>query len=650
MMVLCSSLDTVQSTLETVQGMCMGEYAAATGAESDTCAGTPATAAAKAGADNKTTITADAATAATSSSTSASHSPTSPPTLLSSSKNDLRRSNNESSRWSIGTQAARTFPSDRFMEFPFFGNNSLYDEDDHGNDDINEEEDERNLFKEETAAFFRSCYAGGGDCLAMPENANEAGAAAAAAAAEQRNLRSAANMLFSVDTVDDGSSLRTPWTTRMQQHQQAAAAGRPGGATARAATAPPTRQEPRYLQKPWAAAASRDDIDVAVIPNRHSSPKRERVCDLDRDQQQLHHAASSQRSAVSTGTRSKRKKRPTYIVLYRPRTPWPLERLDVVWSYQRILDYESSTSSPSLTSPSSLQLTRRGGGSGRLTPEQPCTTTNSSNMDLWTGLLQDEERVEIGRITGYSIHSSQLLDQLVHRSSSSSNRRHHHNHQHAVVADPAVMHFAKTILNTTGASSAAGTTPTTTTTTTTTTTETTTLSSSSDAGDRTSPTRRRPDMGPIFLITNVYICPEYRGTGLGLFLVDVACRRVADPLALVVLSCGNNSMSNSSSDDARQDPANETSSPPRQQREVVQLYFGLLGFAPISEQFFARRNGRHCPRVEEVCPHMPRNMVADSTTATATEVVASSANERSFQLQQTPMRRRQLPLSLAPPS
>ncbi|KAL7575100.1 hypothetical protein ACA910_000467 [Epithemia clementina (nom. ined.)] len=90
-------------------------------------------------------------------------------------------------------------------------------------------------------------------------------------------------------------------------------------------------------------------------------------------------------------------------------------------------------------------------------------------------------------------------------------------------------------------------------------------------------------IGPIFLVTDITIQPNHRGVGLGLFLLDGACRRVAESFSLVIVSL--------------REAVDET----------LKIYFGLLGFSLLDgrQDFVGRRNGRHSPCIEEICPYFP---------------------------------------------
>lgn len=88
---------------------------------------------------------------------------------------------------------------------------------------------------------------------------------------------------------------------------------------------------------------------------------------------------------------------------------------------------------------------------------------------------------------------------------------------------------------------------------------------------------------PLLLICNVYVPPPYRGLGLGLALVDDACRKPGRDIPWILT--------------ASQNPA-------------LQAYFGLLGFVPhiFGDSFGARWNDLtrgNLPRIADICPHLP---------------------------------------------
>ena len=106
-------------------------------------------------------------------------------------------------------------------------------------------------------------------------------------------------------------------------------------------------------------------------------------------------------------------------------------------------------------------------------------------------------------------------------------------------------------------------------------------------------------IGPIFLVTDITIQPNHRGVGFGLFLLDGACRRVAESFSLVIVSL--------------REAVDET----------LKAYIGLLGFTCLDgrEDFVGRRNGRHSPCIEEICPYLPTptGIVAGAQTNAPTQ-------------------------------
>lgn len=98
---------------------------------------------------------------------------------------------------------------------------------------------------------------------------------------------------------------------------------------------------------------------------------------------------------------------------------------------------------------------------------------------------------------------------------------------------------------------------------------------------------------PIFFISDVFIDPEFRGSGLGLVLLDRACRRVADSVCLVVIFLRDYT------------------------DERLPHYLGLLGFSFLAPGFLMRRHGigkeRSPPKLDEICPFLPHQLVASSS-------------------------------------
>lgn len=88
---------------------------------------------------------------------------------------------------------------------------------------------------------------------------------------------------------------------------------------------------------------------------------------------------------------------------------------------------------------------------------------------------------------------------------------------------------------------------------------------------------------PLVMVTDVQIAAEHRGNGLGLLLVDEACRCLANPAQWVVMATAETGLSD---------------------------YFGILGFRRSEQnKVLVRWNDPYCMathRYEDVCPHLPR--------------------------------------------
>jgi hypothetical protein len=87
---------------------------------------------------------------------------------------------------------------------------------------------------------------------------------------------------------------------------------------------------------------------------------------------------------------------------------------------------------------------------------------------------------------------------------------------------------------------------------------------------------------PLLMITHMYIAKEHRGNGLGLLLVDEACRCLGNPAQWVMLTTTQDTLSD---------------------------YFGILGFQRSEQSnVLLRWNDAYCMathRYEDVCPHLP---------------------------------------------
>jgi GNAT superfamily N-acetyltransferase len=97
---------------------------------------------------------------------------------------------------------------------------------------------------------------------------------------------------------------------------------------------------------------------------------------------------------------------------------------------------------------------------------------------------------------------------------------------------------------------------------------------------------------PVFLISDVFVDPDFRGAGLGLLLLDRMARCVADTPCLIVVFLRDYT------------------------DERLPLYLGLLGFSFLAPGFLMRRNGYgdKPPRLEEVCPFVPTHLLTAAHT------------------------------------
>lgn len=91
-------------------------------------------------------------------------------------------------------------------------------------------------------------------------------------------------------------------------------------------------------------------------------------------------------------------------------------------------------------------------------------------------------------------------------------------------------------------------------------------------------------------IEHVEVVKEFRGLGLGLYMVDEACRKINNPFGLTVLSPN-----------------------PRiylswvtEEEGILKLrrHFDFLGFQPLGEYLIARWKGSELPDLQAICPHL----------------------------------------------
>ena len=127
-------------------------------------------------------------------------------------------------------------------------------------------------------------------------------------------------------------------------------------------------------------------------------------------------------------------------------------------------------------------------------------------------------------------------------------------------------------------------------------------------------TTRRGTVQPVsqLLLHDLYVHPDFRGGGLGLSLLDYACRKVGDTLALVVLGlpAAPPRMDPGPHDepheqDDRTDSGKDDNVVDDDDDETTNLehYFGLLGFVSIHQNYMARASSRIL--LEEACPTAP---------------------------------------------
>jgi hypothetical protein len=124
------------------------------------------------------------------------------------------------------------------------------------------------------------------------------------------------------------------------------------------------------------------------------------------------------------------------------------------------------------------------------------------------------------------------------------------------------------------------------------------------------------------LISDLHVHADYRGGGLGLSLLDLATRRVGDPLAWTVLALPDHTAAAPlephgtpmagtpppSLPPVRHSPHDE---PPSEADDSLQRYFGLLGFAPtVHDRYMARAIARRV-LLAEASPRAPELGVTD---------------------------------------
>jgi ribosomal protein S18 acetylase RimI-like enzyme len=101
--------------------------------------------------------------------------------------------------------------------------------------------------------------------------------------------------------------------------------------------------------------------------------------------------------------------------------------------------------------------------------------------------------------------------------------------------------------------------------------------------------------GTKLYVTKLLIQPEYRGLGLGLYMIDEACRKINDSISLTVLcpaSLDNEGHPNKLGDEWMA------------AHRKLKAYYKLIGMVPLGEKFVARWNGNFYPKLYQVCPHL----------------------------------------------
>ena len=103
---------------------------------------------------------------------------------------------------------------------------------------------------------------------------------------------------------------------------------------------------------------------------------------------------------------------------------------------------------------------------------------------------------------------------------------------------------------------------------------------------------------PVFFISDMFVHPAHRGSGLGLVLLDRALKRVADSVCLVIIFLRDYT------------------------DERLPHYLGLMGFSYLAPGFLMRRNGfrRRPPQLEDICPFLPDSLLNTADENVYTEV------------------------------
>jgi hypothetical protein len=108
---------------------------------------------------------------------------------------------------------------------------------------------------------------------------------------------------------------------------------------------------------------------------------------------------------------------------------------------------------------------------------------------------------------------------------------------------------------------------------------------------------------PKLLISSVEVLPIYAGIGLGLYMVDTACRKINDEDSLTVVACTTSSDSGGGMNTNTKKSDGEIEASLRQ-RDRMRAYFGTLCFRDLGNKYCARWTGYDYPMVQDLCPHL----------------------------------------------
>jgi len=98
--------------------------------------------------------------------------------------------------------------------------------------------------------------------------------------------------------------------------------------------------------------------------------------------------------------------------------------------------------------------------------------------------------------------------------------------------------------------------------------------------------------GTMIYINHVKVKEDFRGLGLGLYMVDEACRKINGRMSLTIL---------------RPAPISSSGLAPKERKRAIRklrAYYGLLDFRALGEDYIARWNGYESASLQTVCPHL----------------------------------------------